>query len=492
VTAGDAGPLSLFHHRVRDLIRRPPVSAPAGTSAVEAARLLSREGVGSVVVADAAGAPVGIVTDRDLRRKVVAEARDAATTPVREIMSSPLVTLRPGAFAFEAVLEMTRHRIRHVVVVEDGRLVGVVSSRDVLALHTTHPVTLAREIGRATSLPALATLGARVTELVRRLVGEGGRPHEVGQLVAELNDRIVVRVLALAQADLEVAGLGPPPVPYCWLLFGSEARREQTLRTDQDNGLVYADPPAGVAGAAAEWYARFAAEAVRGLVAVGYPPCPGNVMASNPRWCQPLGAWQAAFRRWIHEAGPEEVLAACIHFDLRPLVGALELGAALRALIRAEAPARRVFLGLLARDAVDRRVPLTLFGRVGVERRGTHRGTVDVKGAGSIQLVGAGRVHALELGLEETNTIERFRAAGAAGSYTEAEVREIADAAEHLMRLRLSHQLERLAAGAEVDNRVDPRQLSHADELLFRDALRTVSRVQGGLRERFATDLIPR
>jgi CBS domain-containing protein len=484
------GELSLFRHRVRDLVRRPPVTAPEDLSAVEAARLLSREGVGSVVVVGAAGGPVGIVTDRDLRRKVVADGRDPAATPVREIMSSPLVTLRPGAFAFEAVLEMTRHRIRHVVLVEDGRLVGVVSSRDVLVLHTTHPVTLAREVDRATSLPALATLATRVTELVRRLVAEGGRPHDVGQLVAELNDRIVVRVLGLAEAGLAEAGHGPPPVPYCWLLFGSEARREQTLRTDQDNGLVYADLPADRAEAAAAWFARFTAEAIRGLVAVGFPPCPGDVMASNPRWCQPLGAWQAVFRRWIHEAGPAEVLPACMHFDLRPLVGALELGAGLSALIRAEAPARRVFLGLLARDVVDRRVPLTLFGHVAVDRRGPHRDTVDLKGAGSIQLVGAGRVHALELGLAETNTIERFRAAGAAGRYTDAEVREIGDAVQHLMGLRLAHQLEQVDAGVAPDNRVDPRRLSHADELLLREAMRTVGRVQGELRERFATDLL--
>jgi CBS domain-containing protein len=491
VTLEGGGALALFHHRVRDLVKRPPVSAPPDLSAVEAARLLSREGVGSVVVADADGAPVGIVTDRDLRRKVVAEARDPAATPVRAIMSSPLVTLRPGAFAFEAVLEMTRHRIRHVVVVEDGRLVGVVSSRDLLVLHTIHPVTLAREIGRATSLPALTALGARVTDLVRQLVAEGGRPHDIGQLVAELNDRIVVRVLALAGAAIEDAGHGPPPVPYCWLSFGSEARREQTLRTDQDNGLVYADPPAELAGAAAAWYARFADEAIRGLVAVGFPPCPGNVMATNPRWRQPLAGWQAAFRYWIHESDPKDVLAACIHFDLRPLVGALELGAALQALVRAEAPGRRVFLGRLARDVVDRRVPLTLFGHVAVQRRGPHRDTVDVKGAGSIQLVGAGRVHALALGLPETNTIERFRAAGARGLYTDVEVREIGDAAQHLMHVRLAHQLEQLAAGVAPDNYLDPGRLSHADLLLLREALRTVSRVQGGLRDRFATDLLP-
>jgi CBS domain-containing protein len=123
------GELSLFHRRARDLIKRPPVTCGPGVSVVDVARLLSREGVGSVVVVREDGVPVGIVTDRDLRRKVVAEGRDPATTPASAVMSTPLVTLRPSAFAFEAVLEMTRHRIRHVVLVDEGRPVGVVSSR---------------------------------------------------------------------------------------------------------------------------------------------------------------------------------------------------------------------------------------------------------------------------------------------------------------------------------------------------------------------------
>jgi CBS domain-containing protein len=306
-------------------------------------------------------------------------------------------------------------------------------------------------------------------------------------MVAALNDRTVVRVLGLTSAALENEGHQPPATPFCWLAFGSEARREQTLRTDQDNGLVYANPEPGQAAAAAAYYARFAEAAVQNLVAIGFPPCPGDAMASNPRWCQPLARWTAYFRRWIDHPSPEEVLAACIYFDLRPLAGALELAASLEQIVRAEAPASRAFLRLLAHAVVSSPVPRTLLGGVAVARRGPERGTVDIKAGGVLQLSGAARVSALQLGLAETNTIDRFRAAAARGAYTAAEAREITDAYQLLTRLRLVHQLERLAIGAPADNRIDPSALSRADALLLRDALRTVQRVQAGLRERFAT-----
>jgi CBS domain-containing protein len=464
------------------------VTCAPDTTVVQLARQMLREGVGSILVVGADGAPLGIITDRDLRSKVVAEGRDPTAARAGEIMSAPLVTIAPDAFAFEALLAMTRREIHHLVVVDGGRPVGVVSSRDFLLLQATHPVLLAREITRAVSMDALITRARQVTGLVRRLVGEGASAYDVGQIVAELNDRIVVRVLALAAGALEEAGEDAPPGAYCWMAFGSEARREQTLRTDQDNGLVYADPPPYLATRAAAYYARLADAAIEGLVSVGFPRCEGDFMASNPRWCQPLSAWSARLERWIANPSPEQILPASLVLDLRPVAGAHELTATLRGLIGDLAPGQRNFHALLANDVVARRVPLTLFGNVAVARRGPHRGRVDVKGAGGMQLAGTARLLALELGLAETNTIERFRVAGERSHYRADEIREITDAYQHLMRLRLVHQLDQLARGEPLDNYVDPYRLSHADHLLFRDALKTVRRVQAGLRDRFVTD----
>jgi CBS domain-containing protein len=214
-------------------------------------------------------------------------------------------------------------------------------------------------------------------------------------------------------------------------------------------------------------------------------------MASNPRWCQPLAAWVSYFRSWMTTAAPASILAASIYFDLRPLAGALELGATLGEIVHDEAPGRRGFLATVARDVVSRPVPLTMFGNVRVRRDRAHRGRVDVKGGGSLQLVGAARLHALQLGLRETNTIERLRAAAALGAIDENEVEAITDAFQHLQRLRLRHQLAQLTQGQSPDNLVAVDALSHTDAVLFRDALHTVRRVQSAIRERFATDFVP-
>jgi CBS domain-containing protein len=482
-----SGDLSLFRSRVADLVSRAPVSCAPGASVVEVAKLMARERVGSAVVVDDDQRPLGIVTDRDLRGKVVGAGRDPFTTRAADIMSTPLSTIGPAAFVFDALLEMTRRDIHHLPVVDEGRLAGVLSSNDILRLQTIHPVLLARETAAADSIESVARLAARATPLVRRLVDEGGSAYDIGRIVAELNDRTVARVLELTQVVVEAAAGPAPPVAWCWLTFGSEARREQTLRTDQDNGLVYADlaPDAGSAGA--QWVARFAEAAIDGLVRAGFPRCPGDVMASNPKWCQPRSAWEAKFRRWIEHPAAEELLAASIFFDLRPLAGTLALGDGLAEVISAQARGAHVFLAQLARDVVSRPVPLTIFGSIGTTSSGAHRGRVDVKAAGSQQIVGAARVAALECGIRETNTVDRLMAAAQTGLYTISEAREITDAYQHLMRLRLVHQLAQLEAGEEADNYVDPRRLSRADALLFRDALKTVARVQEALAARFGT-----
>jgi CBS domain-containing protein len=485
-----ARPASLLAERVGSLVREVPLTCAPSTSVADVAAVMGQRRTRAVIVVGPDGRALGIVTDRDLRARVVAARRDPALTRVADVMSTPVVTVIPSAFAFEALTEMTRREIHHLVVTEDdGRVVGVLGSDDLILLPAAHPVLLAREISRAESREALAYAAASITALVHRLVASGVRAADVAGIVAELNDRLVIRVVALAEASVSAAH-GRAPVPYCWLAFGSEGRREQTLRTDQDNGLVYADPGAADTDACAQWFGRLADEAIAGLVAVGFPLCPGGAMASNRRWCQPFTTWASYFTEWMDRPVAEHILNACMYFDLRPVAGTPALGRALRDLLREETPKRKHFLSALARDVASRRLPFTMFGRLAAERWGPHRGTLDIKGAGSLQLVGAGRVWALDLGLVETNTIARLRAAGGAGLLPAEEATAAAEAYGHLLHLRLEHQLEALEMGAVPDNRVTPARLSRHDVTLLRESLRTVGVVQAHLRDRYRTDLL--
>lgn len=486
----DRGEIVLFVRRVSDLVKGVPVTCARGDTVAEAARLMTTRGVGSVIVVGDDGGLAGIVTDRDLRTRVVAAALPS-TTPIERVMSSPVVAVAPTVPAFDALLEMMRRRIRHLAVTADGRLLGVVSSHDLVLLQGGHPVGLAREIEAEASEDGLAALAPRVVSVVRWLAAGGAGPTEIGRLVAELNDRLVRRALDLVTARLDAAGHGRPPVPFAWLAAGSEGRREQTLKTDQDNGLVYRDLPADLRPAASDYFARVAGAMSELLGRLGFPSCPGGFMASNPRWLQPESVWRGYFASWMQTPGPQALLLSSVFFDLRPIAGSVEVGRALWEWVCERAPLETVFLRLMAKAGLERQVPLGLFGGLVVERSGAHRDRLDLKARGVLPVVEATRVYALSLGLGETNTLGRLEAAGARGLFTAAEVADVSDAYAVIGRLRLAHQIACLDAGTTPDNFVDPRALGKADRLLLKEAFRSIAWLQRHLEDRFQTALVP-
>jgi CBS domain-containing protein len=486
---GARGDLSLFVRNARDLIKGPPVTCAPATPVSEAARIMTAHGIGSVVVADPGGAPLGIVTDRDLRSRVVTRGLPG-NTPVTAIMSSPLRFIDPAVRAFEALLEMTRAGFHHLGVVEDGRLIGVVSSHDMLGLQAAHPIGLAREIEIAASLDSLAAVAPRLQSVVRWLAGMGVGAVEIGRILAELNDHLVRRTLALVETALEGEGAGRPPVAYSWLAVGSEGRREQTLRTDQDNGLVYADPAPDHAGDAEAYFTRFAEAAGAALARLGFPPCPGGFMASNPRWRRSLSSWLGEFAEWMDRPEPKRLLFASLYCDLRSVAGDEGLAGRLRSWVCERAPSASLFLSFMARDALVRRPPLGLLGGFAVLRSGPYRGRLDLKAGAIFPVTQTLRVYALSLGVPETNTLDRLVVAEARGAIGVEEARDLRQAFEVVSRLRLGHQLEQLDAGLPPDNWIDPARLGKSDRLLLKEAFKTVAWLQRMLEDRFQTNLV--
>jgi CBS domain-containing protein len=485
-TASGRGELALFVRRVRELVRGPALTCRRDTTVGEAARLMAERGVGSVIVVDQDEATVGIVTDRDLRTKVLARGLTGAT-PVPAVMSAPVVAVGPERLAFDALLEMTRRNIHHLAVVEDGRLLGVVSSHDFMLLQGAHPVALVRQIEAQGSVDGLVALAAQVPMVIRRLAREGVGAFDLGRLVAEFNDRLVRRTVELTEAVLAEEGRGGPPVPYSWLALGSEGRREQTFKTDQDNGLVYEDPSDDLREVAATYFARLGESVGVALVRQGFPSCPGGYMASNPQWCQPASTWRGYFTSWMMNPHPQRLLDAAIVFDLRPVAGHVAPGDALWAWVCDQAPSQLLFLRYMAWDAVNRTPPLGWFGRFVVERAGPTRGRLDLKGRGVFPMTQAMRVCALSLGLPQTNTVDRLLAVGQRDGFSPAEVKELQDAYEVVFRLRMMHQIACVEAGRPADNLVDPSALSKVDRLLLREAFRTLAWLQRALADRFQT-----
>ena len=337
-------------------------------------------------------------------------------------------------------------------------------------------------IERACSIRDLAAVRALLPRTTASLLASGVSAEGVGQILAETNDLLTRRLLDLAQAEL-----GAPPSPFCWLTMGSEGRREQSLYTDQDNGLIFSDhSPAD----ADTYFARMAEWMVSALEACGARRCQGDVMATNPTWRGPLAAWRDRFASWIHEPRPEAILRALIGFDFRGVAGDVSLATDLRAWLINCTPGPRRFLAHLATAALSRRPPLRLLGGFAVPRRGADAGLLDLKRRVLTPMVDAARVLALEHGIASTSTLARLDEAGAAGALSAEDARDMRAAFVGVQALRMQRQLADVAAGRPLSNAVAPGCLPPADQTVLRRHLRALGRVQSVLRIRYAVELM--
>jgi CBS domain-containing protein len=326
----------------------------------------------------------------------------------------------------------------------------------------------------------LASANTRIIGLLPLLLREGAKASHVTRVVAEVNDRLIVKILQFAEAKL-----GPPPVPYCWVVLGSEGRREQTFKTDQDNALVYAD--SSDESSAREYFAELAAFVQDALSTCGYPLCTGNYMASNPRWRQPLYSWLNCFREWMTSAELHGTEDALIFFDMRPVSGDFSLYQTLAAANRQGLKDAGMFKSVLACVSTTRKPPLGFFRNFVLERSGEHKDQLDLKLFGTAPLVDAARVFALDAGVECTNTSDRLAALASAPERDPTIFQDMQEAFEFLTLLRLECQLRQVRDGQPLSNYITPDSLTHLQRSMLKEAFRATARAQALLEEKFRT-----
>lgn len=449
---------------LRAICSSPAVSCSPATSIRAALETMRDRRVGSMVVVDERNAPLGIFTNVDVLERVALAGR-SLDSPIAEVMSAPALSLDAGAPAFAAAQLMAERAIRHVAVLEEGRLCGIVSERDLFALQRVSAGKVAKAIRAARDADSLVAAAAAVRELTGHLLAQGTSAAQLTALISSMNDALVQAAVRLEARRHALSGR------YCWLAFGSEGRSEQTLATDQDNGLILED------GAEPRAFLPFALEVNRLLERCGFPLCKGGVMASNPRWCLTLSQWRATFSDWIMNPLPEALLNAAIFFDLRPLAGEPDFARELRDAILARTAGNQAFLRAMAGNALDSRPPLGLLGGFDTG----DGGMVDLKAGGSRLFVDAARVWALARRVPATSTAERLLGAGLPAD----EAASAAEAFRVVQTLRLRRQfLEAPAQGEE--NRVAPRKLNAVDRRVLQEALRLAGRLQQRLRLDFA------
>jgi CBS domain-containing protein len=457
------------------ITRRDPVSCAPDTPLREALETMRELGIGSIVVVDGERRPVGIFTVHDLIGRVILPGADLAT-PMRQMMSPDPIALPSSAHAFEAAMVMAKHGFRHVLVADDGKLTGVVSEKDLFSLQRIGVTQVSATIRAATNQDQLRRAADDIREIGHNMLAQGVGAEQLTQILSTLNDLLTSRVI-----ELECVAAGPCRHTFCWLAFGSEGRLEQTLATDQDNGIIFTVAPGEDVDTVRRDLLGFAEGINQALDACGFPLCKGEIMAMNPKWCLSLDEWKATFGHWIDAGDPESLLNASIFFDFRPLYGKESLADDLRQWLLGRTAATPRFLHQMAANALRNRPPLGLVRDFVVESEGENADTLDLKLNGSTPFVDAARVFALATEVAVTGTAARLRAAGAKLNIAKPEVEAWLAAFFFIQLLRLRNQHEESEAGEAMDNRINPDGLNDLDRRILKESFRQARKVQSRL-----------
>ena len=403
-------------------------------------------------------------------------------TSIDHIMSTGVASIGPESAAFEALMLMTRKGIHHLPVVDAAGLLGLVSSTDLMRWQSGNTVYLAGLVRKSGALADLVRASAELPELQVRMQASGATPSQLGQAVSSVNDAITMRLIEIAQWEL-----GPAPVRFAWVACGSQGRHEQTVHSDQDNALILDD--GFVERHHGPYFAALAQKVNDGLNACGYRYCPGKVMASNPEWRQPQGVWIKTFRGWIRHADTMAAMLAANFLDMRTVFGDPALLAPLHETIDASCSRHEAFLARMVANALKNRPPMGFFRNFTLIADGDHADAFNIKCGGLIPITDLARIHALAGGHAEIGTLARLRAAGGSPRLGFESAQELEEAFEYFGSLRLRHQAEQIRGGMTPDNFISPRSLTSLEKNNLKQAFSVVGRMQGVLAQRYATHL---
>ena len=463
--------LSLVTARIRDAFLRKPFYVDGSADLVSVCRELSQRGLTQALVKD--GEKVGIFTTTDLRDALLRPVPPQQLA-VREVARFDIVTIDAEADLFEALWLMVRHRVHRLVVTDHGQVIGVLGQLDLVSFVANHSHIVALQIDEAANLADLRAASQRIDEMVTLLHGSGIRIERITRLVSELNTRLMARLWAV---------LAPPDVVNnsCLLVMGSEGRGEQILKTDQDNALLLRD------GFDFPRLPELAAEFSAALADLGYPPCPGDIMVTNPLWRQPIATFRETLRGWVHGGHVDGPMHLAIFFDAVCVAGDSSLLTEARTHLNQVLSGQDTWLGRFAAAADQFQEPGNWFTRLTTKR---DEQALDLKKLGTFPIVHGIRALALEHGVSDQGTAARVERLVALGKLDDAMARDVVDALRLLMGVRLSHQLKQRAAGQLASNEVRPSELSTLEREPLHDALGIVKGFRAFLRLHFKLEAL--
>lgn len=469
-SVSNASEQQAMNRPLRSMLRRSPLTCSTGTSIHDALRAMHDENVGSIVIVTADGAPAGIFTRHDALDRVALMKIDTGR-PISDVMTAPPRLISADASAYDAALMMAEHGVRHLPVVEEERVIGVVAEHDLFTLQRVSMRQIHRTIKDAQDREALIQAAGDIRKLASNMLHQGFAAEQLTQIISALNDALTRRILELERERHAIRD-----IEWCWLAFGSEGRLEQTLASDQDNGIIFQAPDRASVDETRRRLLPFAMAVNHTLAACGYPLCIGEVMASNPRWCLSLAEWGRQFAHWIRYPEPQALLNATIFFDFRALFGAEDLAEALRKHLFDLTRDNARFFRMLAQQALEIEPPLGIVRDFVLADEGPHAGKIDLKKRGARLFVDAARVIGLSTAVAHTGTAARVRIGGARIQVPPAECDAMVEAFYFVQLLRLR------GGTGESANHLDPATLNEVDRRILKECFRQVRRMQTRVR----------
>jgi CBS domain-containing protein len=465
---------------VGEILSSPPLTCQPDTPVREAARLMNRFNAKAVLVPDAAGQTLGLVTDQDFRARVVA-GNLPDRTPVKEVMTSPVEPVDSNLSVCEVMVIMLQSNQECVPVSDEtGSLLGVVTEQDLLLAQGLSPLVLLRRVQNETAVSGLAFLYRQLPALLMSLIKSGARAGLLTRIISATTHTMLLKTI-----EFGLAQLGPPPVDFAFLLFGSEGRREQTLKTDQDNAIVYRDVGPDLEAEVRAYFLELGTRVCDWLNQAGQSYCEFNIMAKNPDWCQPLKTWKGYFQDWVRSDDPDTLLKGNIFFDLELGYGEQGLVDELHDSLFASLSQWPGFLRRMAVNTTSFRPPLDMFGQFVLHNREDRKSILDLKSPMRL-VVDFARIYALKLQVREANTMERLNRLKESETFEQDLITDIMEAYEWLMILRLRHQAEMATESSrQPDNFINPKQLTHIDRQSLKQAFKAIKTIQGLLRRDF-------
>jgi len=460
--------LQFFSNSISSVIRRNVLFCSANNSIKDAAILMKQHRCGSILIKQE-GRFIGITTDQDFRNKVVADELKISN-PISDIMSSPLISIQEHSTVFEAFIKIVKAEIKHLAVINnENDAIGVISNSDLINAQGKLPFLFIKEINKAVSYKEISKKQKQLPQSISTLINEGAKAQNINNFVTAITDAILEKLITFA-----IDELGPPPVKFAFMVMGSEGRKEQTLKTDQDNAIIFEDVNEEELESVNAYFLKLGEHVCNMLDKTGYDFCKGNIMAKNPKWCQPVSIWKKYFKEWIYNASPEALLQISIFFDFRLGYGDSNLVNELREYLFDILGNGKGFFRYMAANTTHFRLPIGFFGNFIVESKGEFKNTFDIKKP-MMLVVDFARIYALQNKISATNTMERLELLYKKNVISESDYNDISHSYSYMMNLRFINQINGIInKGEEPNNNINPKKLSRIEQQTLKEIFKKI------------------